>query len=188
MGAFFSSMTVVDVVLLVFALFGLIRGFVCGFSKECGKFLVLVLSIATGLITYEKVARMIYDSTMVKPEIVSATVLFGIFFLSSFVYKFILHILSKIVSFQFVYIIERFIGGIIGAVRYTLLFCFLSYLLLMLPTTTIQPYYDNAHYSGAFVQQAIPFVKGYTDVLRDAWHLGEPEQENAAPAQQPAAS
>ena len=116
----------IDILVILFMLWGLFEGFVKGFSVQVSRFIAMVLGITAGLILYEPFAKSLAAQTLVNEFILGSLILFFTSTILAFILRVLFAVIGKIVSFQFVYFIERILGSLLGGIRYILYFCFLK--------------------------------------------------------------
>ncbi|MFC1809031.1 CvpA family protein [Candidatus Omnitrophota bacterium] len=163
-----SKVGVVDIVLFVTLLIGIIIGFIKGFSRQIGKIINLCLSIIIALVLYQRVAQFVYSRTIMQQPVAESLALFVLLILSLIIVKLFLMIVSKIVTIQFVYFVERLGGALLGALRYVLLLCYMAHLVLLWPSDYIESFFTEKSYSGSVMMEVIPKVKVSTDAFKAA--------------------
>ncbi len=166
MGSVLSDLGFVDIGLLVFFVWGLLSGFVKGFSFQLSRFMALLFGMALGLVLYQPLAHILSNKTLLNEPLLASLLLFSISLSASFLFKLLFSVLAKIVSFQFVYFIERVLGALLGGVRFVVFFAFLSYLVLLWPTQVLKPYYQELSYTGRYVAAFIPKYQQWVNTFK----------------------
>lgn len=162
-----SYVGVVDVVCAVFLIWGLVRGFIKGFSIQFSRFLNLIVSISVSLCVYEQLAAFVYAKTIIRQPVAESLVLVGVCVFVAFLLKFVFSIFGKLCACEFVYVVERFGGAVVGLLKAALLFSFLSFTVLIWPSQFINKYFEEGSYAAPVATHVIPFMKSYTDYVRD---------------------
>jgi len=161
-----SDLGYVDILLILFVLWGLFEGFVKGFSVQVSKFIAMIIGISTALIVYEPIAKSLSEQTHIHESIITSLVLYLCSVIISFILHLVFALIGKIVSFQFVYFVERVLGSLLGGIRLTIYFSFLSFVILLWPTELFNPYFDELSYTGKQIRMVIPAFKEQTDMVR----------------------
>jgi len=154
----------VDVVLIVFIIFGAVAGLKNGLLKEVPKIFSFLIAVIVSLHYYKRLGDKVAANS----------------FLSQFAAEMIAYILIALVTLAAIQFLARLIEGLIkvtyarpldlgggmllGAVRYYLFFALISYGLLMFSSPYLHESYSSGSFSGPFVEKTCTTI--YDTVLR----------------------
>lgn len=145
---FFSHFGWVDWMLSIFLLLGVLLGLKNGLSRELPRLLEILISLYVTLQYYSFFAVWLAHETPWPESYGKIFTFLFVWFLSALVLRLLFEILGRLVHLQIAAPFEWLGGLLIGAARYFLLFCMLSYFFILLPLDWTQTSYKVKSWSG----------------------------------------
>ncbi len=153
-----GSLQWIDVLFLLLLLYGWIRGFRNGLSTLMGNVLQVLLTVTVTIEYYEAVAA----SFGVHQPIMSIALKFLTFLVFTvafyFTFGFALKAVAGILRIQFQGILDKVLGGLLGAFHAVLILSFVSYFLILIPGKAIKELYEERALTGPFLADTCPQI------------------------------
>jgi membrane protein required for colicin V production len=157
-----SQLGWIDLGLLIAIVGGAVIGFTRGLTDQIARFVAILITIVVTLHYYERVAALITQNSAVPPVFALMTTFFLIATLSNVVAKLFFIVLTKLLTVQFVYFLERIVGSFLGAIRFVLLFSLISVFISLPGHPVIEKLYKEQSFSGPTVMKICTYVHDYS--------------------------
>lgn len=150
---FLSHFGWVDWVLTAFILVGVVMGLKHGLAIELPRLLETLVAIYVSMEYYSFFAEWLARETPWPESYARAVTFAALGFLSWFALRLLFEILGRLINLQVAAPFQWVGGLLIGALRYFLFFCLLSYLLTLFPLDFIHRSYQVQSWSGQTLVQ-----------------------------------
>lgn len=158
MGFVISKLGLVDLGLMIAIIGGTVIGYMRGLNDQVTRFISLCVTVIVTMHFYERIAALITQNSAVPPVFALMVTFFLVAILTNVVAKLIFIVISKLVTVQYIYFLERIVGGIIGAIRFVLLFSFISVFVSLLAHPEVDKLYKEESLSGPALLKICPSV------------------------------
>ena len=138
-GMIISKLGWIDLFIVFFILWGAILGFTRGLKDQIPRFITICVVIITAMHFYKPIAALVVENSSIIPVLSETVTFFLLSFGAYIVSSLTLLAIGKLGTVEFVYFLERIVGGCLGALRLFFLACLLLFFvnLLSLPIITI---------------------------------------------------
>jgi len=168
-GVFVSKMGMVDLVVLIILLFGACVGFMRGLSHQFPRFVALWVTVVVTFHFYERLSALVAQHSSIPPLVATMASFCVLAIGSNIVVKLINSVIKKIVTIQFVYIVETVGGLCMGVLRYVLLLSLLAQFLVLLALPITQQVFSEQSVSGPLLVKIGTYVHTYTITVLSAF-------------------
>jgi len=159
---FISQFGFLDVLVVCLLIFGILRGIYQGASKLLFRILQLVLMVTITLEYSGAVADLIGARSPIVNMLMHVFAFLALTVTFYFLTKWVVDFVIKILKLQFVDILEKIGGMILGAAFWALLLSFAVSFLLLFPGYWLRETLEKKTLSGPYLMKTAPMVHAYT--------------------------
>ena len=159
---FINQFGFVDVLVICLLIFGILRGIYQGASKLLFRLLQLVLMVMITLEYSGAVADFAGSHTPIVNMLIHVFIFLVFTLTFYFLTKWIIDFIVKILKLQFVDIIEKVGGIVLGAAFWALLLSFTTHFLLLFPGQWLRDTLEKKTLAGPYLIKTAPMVHQYT--------------------------
>ena len=161
-GALFSAIGWVDVLLLLIFAWGTFVGFMRGLRHQLPIFIALYITVIVTMNYYERISDVVVAHSAISLTVVQIISFFLLAVGSNVLARGFFQVTKSLVEVDCVYILERFVGAIVGAFRFVLFFSLLSFFVNILELSTIQRLYIGESIAGPAILTMCPRIHDCT--------------------------